>query len=152
MQGDSDGQLGAVFLEAVTSSGEAGPWTTAIRINDFVNMFDTGADVTVISAVDHSYLESQCANCQLRMSEKMLYSANSTRLEVLGVCDITLRYKQRSTNAAVYVVCHVFTLLLGRDVIAKLSLLAKVDEVTDTGQRIKSHVLLAACRVNTQFA
>ena len=125
----------------MTSSDEAGPWTTTIRTNDSVDMLfklDTGADVTVISAVDHSHLESQCANCQLRMSDKVLYSANSTRLGVFGVCDITLRYKQRSANATVYVVRHVSTPLLGRDVIAKLNLLAKVDEMTETGQRIKS--------------
>ena len=140
---DSYGQLDAVFLEALTSGDEAGPWTTTIRINDSVDMLfklDTDADVTVISTVDYSHLESQCANCQQKMSDKVLYSANSTRLDVLGVCDVTLRYKQRSTNAAVYVVRHVSTRLLGRDVISKLNLLAKVDEVSDTGQRIKSQL------------
>ena len=54
------------------------------------------------------------------------------------MCDITLRYKQRLTNAAVCVVRHVSRPLLERDVIAELNLLAKVDEVTDTGQCIKS--------------
>ena len=72
------------------------------------------------------------------MSDKMLYSANNTQLDVLGVCDVTLIYKQRSTNAAVYFVRHVSMPLLGRDVIAKLNLLAEVDEISDTGQRIKS--------------
>ena len=47
---DSDGQLGAVFMEAMTSGDEAEPWITTIRINDFVDMqfkLDTGVDVTV---------------------------------------------------------------------------------------------------------
>ena len=69
-------------MEAVTSGNEAGPLTTTIRIKDSVYMvfkLNTGADVTVISAVGHSHLESQCAYCQIRMSDKVLYSANSTR-------------------------------------------------------------------------
>ena len=96
-------------------------------------------------AVEYIHLESQCANCQLWMSDKVLYNANSTRLDVLNSCDATLRYKQRSTIADLYVVHHVSTPLLLRDVIAKLDLLAKVDKVS-------YFVLLAACTVNKKFA
>ena len=91
------------------------------------------------------------------MSDMVLYSANSTLLDILGMCDVMLIYKQRSTTAAVYVGRHVSTLLLGRDVIAKLSLFAKVEEVSDKVSTSKHNflncfVLLGACRVNTQFA
>eukprot|EP00731_Ephydatia_muelleri_P032566 Em0024g110a len=104
-------------------------WMSALQLNNKEVKFklDTGAEVTAISQETHRLL----GNPKLLRPTKILRGPSHQPLKVVGQFQGELNSEGRATTQTIYVICGLKTNLLGLPAIEGLSLLCRVDTMSE---------------------
>ena len=118
---DSAGPCDDVFMGSVHADTINAPIITAINVGKARISFkiDTGTDVTAISSSDFKRTV-----LTLSKSQKRLYGAGGSSLDVIGMCEALLESDDRVTVEPIYVVDSLHVPLLGRPAIKNLGLVS----------------------------
>ena len=115
------------------------PWLAEIRVKGSLPFFmkaDSGADVCCISVEHHRTLCTQQCACTLQQSNQSLHWPNGRCLEDRGSFKAALEYYGRRVDTTVYVLPNVDTPLLSRQARTQLSIVVRLDAVSDVNQHI----------------
>ena len=114
--GSNELSLDTAFIGAVRANrGTAWTTTLLMETRPVSCKFDTGAEVT-----EQTYL--QLGKQKLLKSDKVLYGPVRQTLKVLGKFTMMMKYQQRETQQAIFVVRGLQSNLLGLPAIASLKL------------------------------
>ena len=118
---DSAGPCDDVFMGSVHADTIDDPIMTAINVGKARISFkiDTGADVTAISSSDFNR-----TGLTLSKSQKGLYGAGGSSLNVIGMCEALFESDERVTVEPIHVVDSLHVPLLGSPAIKKLGLVS----------------------------
>ena len=121
-----------IFLGVIGNDTDNNSWTVTANVNGSPVCFklDTGADMSIIS--DEVYQSLQPLP-KLLESEKNLYGAAHTKLNVRGYFKANLEHGDRMSEQEVFVVSGARCALLGRPAIESLNLVEVVNSV-ETGR------------------
>lgn len=117
-----------IFLGSITGTGE--PWMVNLNIRHKCVPFkiDTGADVTVIPVEVFEEIFNKDLPT-LKDATRPLLGPGQVPLDVVGVTSLLLKRGEKQSEEDVYIIRNLHTALLGRPAIAKLELVARLDNI-----------------------
>ena len=131
-ESDSDEELSTLSMGSISSTIDhvSSQWQIPIKVGTTTHTFklDTGADVTVIP-------ETMIPKNKrpLQKSDKRLYAAGQTKINVLGMFRENIEYNGRTSQQTIYVVQNLKEPLLGKPAIIDLGLIQIVHNVSTDG-------------------
>jgi hypothetical protein len=117
------------FLGEIRDDNSVEHWTAEISVNDHpptLFKLDTGATVSVVSDTV-PWLDTE----KLSTTKQILRGPGGTNLEVLGMLQASLRYKDRTITEPIYVIQNQPCSLLSRKACVDLTLLKRINEVSE---------------------
>ena len=127
---EAPSEINYTFIGQVNSGNERPKWTISVTVNDVKVDFaiDTGADETIIPETMYQKLKSSLGTT-LSNSDKVLNSANKSRLNCVGKFNAQIKANDRMSKQSIYVVRHCSTPLLGKPAIEALDVVKVVNSV-----------------------
>ncbi|KXJ30128.1 Retrovirus-related Pol polyprotein from transposon opus [Exaiptasia diaphana] len=131
---DEEFFLGSVHVDELKS--EDTYWNANVKLQDLsVNCkIDTGADVTVVP--EHIFKKT---GCKLLKTNANLSGPNQQKLDVCGMFEANISYKEQSSMQKVYVVRGLKRPLLGRPAIEALNIVSFVNAVFEKDDVVKRY-------------
>ncbi|KAM7306991.1 uncharacterized protein ISCGN_010627 [Ixodes scapularis] len=136
-----------LFVGQVLHSANGQPWTVRARIGQKTLTFkvDTGADVTVIPAMEYD----ERAMGTLTVANDKLLTAGRAHLPTLGQFISTIQWNNKTTQQKMFVAEGLHCALLGRPAIQALNVLPVLHEVSNSSHCPKEYESLLEDRLGT---